>query len=504
MAAVVLLVAVTVYRGFDSRADRKNFDYASETDPVGLQAVDCWFEADDDWPQSECYFMQLPENHADPQSRLVSFPLLVFRSQNLFKSANPVLHLGSGGPGAANQLDSKLSVESILQAYDELSLDIGRDLFIIDPRGTGLSTPLLTCQLYVDHELERLNQNLSLIEVWTSSDQDYIQCIEQFKQLGIDFNYYNSLSISRDIEALRKATAVKQWTLIGVSYAAVYAQFIARFFPDSVEAMILDSPAFPSLKKHHNYLQRVMAPYEMLFSQCGDEDGCADEKESESLQARFWEMHAHLNQNPLKLRVVNPFTRNRIPVILNGERFLSAVAEGVYGTDIFRELKQIMRDLAAGDTRSIYPYLKSHLAYLLDRRYGDVSADAHYCYEDKPFIDFDLIRKLSDELPAGYIRDTNKLWLDWPDQCERMEVRPGSPELARAVAIDTPTLFLQGTLDAITPLSDVESQRTYFPDSELLTFELSHDILGSSGCAEIMAGYFIQHKTLGKLGNVCE
>ncbi len=496
VAATLLLASVA--------ADADTHRQSPATAASALQAVDCWFDQRQGWPDLECYWMRVPENHADADSRLISFPLVIFRARQPDESANPVLHLGAGGPGAANHLDRQHSIQDILDAYDALSLDIGRDLYVIDPRGAGLAKPLLTCDRYVEQELKRLTRNLSLVEAWRSSDDDYTYCVESFKQQGIDFNRYNSVSVTQDIEALRKAAAVDQWVLIGVSYAAVYAQFSARYFPATVEALVLDSPVFPAIKKHHNYLQRVLAPYEMLFKFCGDEDGCANDQESEQLQASFWQLHAYLNDNPLPMRVVNPYTQASIPVVLNGERFLSAVAEGIYGDEIFTELKQIMQDLRAGNTRSIYPYVKSLLAYLLDQSYGDVSSDAHFCYEDKPFIDYDLIRQLVDELPAGYIRDTAKLSIDWPDQCERMGIKAGSPELVQAVSIATPTLFLQGTLDAVTPLTDVELQIAHFHNSELLTYDLSHDILGSSSCAEKMAGYFIQHQALGESAEICE
>jgi pimeloyl-ACP methyl ester carboxylesterase len=268
--------------------------------------------------------------------------------------------------------------------------------------------------------------------------------------------------------------------------------------------MILDSPAFPDRKLHHNYLRRVMAPYDMLFKYCGDEDGCSDPRESRQLQRAFWNLYHELNRSPLRVVVKNPYTGRRLPVVLNGERFLGAVSEGVYGSEIFRQLKHILHDLEDGDTRSLYPYLKSYLVFLLDQTYGDLSAEAHYCHETKPFTDFDLIRRLSDELPAGYIRATAKLSIDWPDNCAQMAVTAGAPDLAQALETDTPTLFLQGTLDTITPLSDVEARRESFSNGALLTFDLSHDVLGSSTCAEALVADFVRTGVMQDKAVACD
>lgn len=502
--AMVLLVAYACC--FELFADSKsaNFTFATATDPLGLKPVSCWFEAGKDWPESQCYDMQVRENHADSKSPLVSFPLVVFKSTQSTQTSNPVLHLGAGGPGGSLHLDSKESVKGILEAYDALSLDIGRDLYLIDPRGAGLSRPLLTCIDYVDHEVDRLAKNLTFKEKFDLSYQDYSHCIERFKQQGIDFNFYNSIAIIHDVELLRKALQIDQWVLVGVSYAAVYAQFLARYFPETVEALILDSPVFPAIKIHHNYLERVLTPYRLLFQNCGDEDGCADENESLQIQALFWGIHKHLNNHPINLIFSNPNTRKKLPVSFNGERFLNAVSEGVYGTQIFTQLKQILIDLNVGNARSVYPYFKGYLAFALDKFYGDISAEAHYCFEDKPFIDFDLIRKLSNDLPQGYIRETAQLALDLPDFCEQMDIKAGNPELGRAAIIDSPTLLLQGTLDAITPMIDIKKQIANFRQSELLTFDLSHDILGSSSCAEKIAAIFIKNKKIGRNEEICE
>ena len=146
--------------------------------------------------------------------------------------------------------------------------------------------------------------------------------------------------------------------------------------------------------------------------------------------------------------------------MLNGERYLAAIMTGMYGTQIFKDIPQIIIDLEADQYESLAPYLEAHLMYLLDTRYGDVSADAHFCYEDKPFTDFDLMKDLALELPEGYIRDTTLLTLNCPDHCTKMQIEPGVPRVARIRPNEIPTLFLHGELDTITPLTDVLTQKS--------------------------------------------
>jgi pimeloyl-ACP methyl ester carboxylesterase len=499
--AVLLMLFVLIFWYQKNNAYSHQLKLITEQNPVGFLRVKCWFTWDSAGQTPECYYMKVPENHADLHGKFISFPVILFRSHKLFKSGNPVLHLGAGGPGTPLELNSLESVKSIVEYYDGLSLQQGRDLLVMDPRGSGLSIPLLTCSLYVDNEVDRLKLNLSIVDEWTLIDEDYKGCINYLSNQDVNFNFYNSLSIARDVEMMREAAGIKKWVLIGVSYASIYAQFITRESPETVEALLLDSSAFPNLKAHHKYVETIMARYNALFNACQTSSRCDDT--AEQLEKYFWQLHRYLNDQPIEMEVNHPYTSNKLKIVLNGERFLGAVFEGIYGTDIFDDFKQILVDLSKRETKSILPYLDNYLSFLLSETYGDISMEAHYCYEDKPFTDYDLMRKLADNLPEGYIRDINRLAIDWPDNCDLMDIAPADSALAEAADINVPTLFLHGELDTITPLADVMSQKQYFKNSEVITFQLSHDILGTSACAEIMAAYFLQHKKAGNVEALC-
>ena len=141
--------------------------------------------------------------------------------------------------------------------------------------------------------------------------------------------------------------------------------------------------------------------------------------------------------------------------------------------------------------------------YMLDRAYGDVSAIAHYCFEDKPFTDYELIKSLNDELPQGYIRDTARLSMEWDDYCDEMRITSGAEKLVMSTPTSVPTLFLHGRLDSVTRLVDIEANLTYFTNHRLITFDLAHSILTSSECGEIIAAKFIANKSLEQNQLVC-
>ena len=505
---ILLLAAVVILLIYYFYSQRQDFYQVIQQESIdgsdSLQLVPCWFEPASGLPSSECYQVHVPEDHDHPDGRIITFPMVVFRSpmKSVFKA--PVLHLGAGGPGAPMRLDSIEQIQLVLELYDDMSLNLGRDLYIIDPRGTGLSQPLLTCQTFVDNEINRLQENLPVVEEWTLIDLDYARCINDFKSQGVDFNFYNSEVIARDVEFVRQLIDVPQWVLLGVSYSTVYAQFVVKKYPESVQALVLDSPVFPNLKRDHDYLRKIMFKYDLLFRNCGSPRKCQSPDEPQKMFHFFWNMHRFLNDYPLILKVKHPYENEELKVTLNGQRLLASVLEGTYGMEIFTELREILFNIGQSDTKTIEPYLVSYLEYLLDQRYADMVIDSHYCYEDKAFIDFDKIRALVEYLPAGYIRYVNRLAIDWPDHCDAMEIIPAEANVAEPIMIDKPTLILQGELDSITPLSDVRAQEPYFTDLTVETFKLSHDILGNSDCAELLAAYFISHQQPGDRRRLCE
>ncbi len=479
-----------------------DYQLASISGPGGFIPTECWFTAGHNWPPSECFQMQVPENHEKLDGRYISFPVVVFRSKSQSRDKAPLLHLGAGGPGAPMYLDSTSTMNEFWRQLDDMSINIGRDLFLIDPRGTGLSSPLLSCGEFVDNELLRFDLNLSLQENMLLVDKDYLKCIDEFLAEGIDLSKYNSFSIAKDINAMRKAAKVDKWVLLGVSYGSTYALTITELFPETVESMILDSATFPSYKAHQDFVQRTTLPYRKLFNYCDSDPACIDP--DTNMENRIWKLVDKLTEQPVFMVLNNPYNKGVISFSLNGNRLISALFEGLYSIELFQELPLVVSDLESRHQERIKPYVMNHIEYMLDRTWGDVSATAHYCFEDKPFIDFQQISNLIEELPEGYIRKSARYFGSWSKYCDRMGINSIAPVLVPSDLVGIPTLFLQGRFDSITPLQVVEKNRSNFTNHSLVTFELSHSILTADECAERLAATFIEKHQLDTDDITCD
>ena len=501
--ALALLILAASWGYYQSSQDPQwvhNWPLVQSDDETGLRPVDCWFGADTGLAPVECYRMQVREHHSKANSRFISFPVMVFRQTMLSESRSPLLHLGAGGPGAPMALDNRYAMEDLLQTMRQASLSQGRDLFVIDPRGTGLARPLLGCQTFIDGERKRFLQNLSLRQTEESISADYRECIELLLLDGVDFSAYNSFMIARDVEALRQAADIDQWVLFGVSYAANYALAIANEFPDAVESMVLDSAYVSRVGRHEYYLEQMTRPYRLLFRYCSIDPEC--EQPVDNIGPRFWAVYQSLNANPIGIELNS--RSDNIPLLLNGERFLEVIQGGSYSLDIYKDIARIVGELENREYSSLEPYLWMHVDYMLDPTWGDVGAMAHYCYEEKSNIDFATIRTLIKQLPEGYLRDTAAIKLDWPDLCAEMKVVETTKRLIPSRALDQPTLFLHGKLDTVTPLSSVHKIRRYFNRDYLLTFDLAHSILSASRCARDTMAKFVDKPSASEKSLRCD
>lgn len=480
--AVVVVFVVAIERS--ALAER------SGQGDVGLERVDCWFDKRPWDIFTRCYYMHVPEDHQNLDGRLIKFPVVHFKRKNVFANKTPVVHLGGGGPGGPMYLNDAYSVKHIKYEHDEFSLKSGRDLIIIDPRGSGLAVPSLTCGQFVKNQPRILKQDLSFVEEWSYHEAAFAACINEFKNEGYNLANYNSLAVANDIDLLKHSLKVEKLVLFGVSYGAVYAQVIARLNPENIESMVLDSAAFPHVLFDDEYRQRTLAPYKAIYNYCSLIESCS--VSMKNIKERIWAIYQKLEQNPMRMSIDDYNTGEALDALLNGERFMGALLNASYGMDIFNDLPVIVEELEQGKTDAINPYFEDYVAFLLDPQWGDISAQAHYCYETKPFLNFDKIRESIDLLPKGYIHDSALFSFEVNDFCKEMNVPAIDRSFGEEKRITVPTLFLQGEHDTVTPLSDVKKEKSLFTKSRLLIYSTAHSVITSEECAEISAGKFVE------------
>jgi pimeloyl-ACP methyl ester carboxylesterase len=197
-------------------------------------------------------YIQVPENRSNPNSR--SIPIVFLKLPSYSNQAvNPIIYL-AGGPGGSG---SRALVGRRWKMFD--SLRSIADVIILDQRGTGLADSLPRCLSFVEFP-----QDKALTEEYYTAlyKEALTECQDFWKQKGIDLLGYTTKESAYDIEAVRKAIGADKFNLLGISYGTHLAMAYAKYFPESVDKMVLASPEgmnqtvkLPVL--HDQYLNRL-------------------------------------------------------------------------------------------------------------------------------------------------------------------------------------------------------------------------------------------------------
>ena len=459
----------------------------------GLHEATCWFEHDRAWPPKQCYYFVVHEDHGDSASSLIAFPVVRLRSSGARPQDNPILHLGGGGPGRA--MDFETDPFSIWSAYGALALGSGRDLYVIDPRGVGMSYPRLHCREALAPVREGLSRKLDGHAESMLLSAAYVACKTRLDREGRGLSHYNSATVAEDVEALRRALGVERWVLWGQSYGARYALTVARDFPLSIEAMVLSAAAFPGRPGAETRAGDMERAIERAFDHCHRVGVC----DAQSLRRRFWELVRSSDEEPLLLGDLEVLSHHSVDRLeLTGARLLRAVFAALYDGGFFEVFPFLVQQLEHGRTSILEQHvLPAWLGILLDETYSHPVAAAHYCAEEQPFIDFEHAvreaRKANDRIrrlvETGFEIEKQR--------CRNWDVAPAPLIEGEPVQTSIPTIFLQGALDPVTPIDRLDGQLANFADHEVLVFEDgSHWGLVDGHCAMLAAAYFLKHKGL--------
>ena len=130
---------------------------------------------------------------------------------------------------------------------ESLTLNEHRDVVTLNLRGTGLAEPVLTCPEVTDlnigafaADIDETTPEGRAMRSTRSSGATTDSSVE-----GVDLSAYAADDARHDLEDLRIALGVEQWNIVAGEYGSKLAQILARDFPDSVRAVVVNSTPVP-------------------------------------------------------------------------------------------------------------------------------------------------------------------------------------------------------------------------------------------------------------------
>jgi pimeloyl-ACP methyl ester carboxylesterase len=196
--------------------------------PAGAQAGDlslepCSYSTEDGSYAADCGTLVVPENRADPASRLIALPVTRIRARSA-SPAEPVFRL-EGGPGKTNMDFSMAS-----RFADD------RDVVLVGYRGVDGSS-VLDCP-EVESTLKRSTDFLGEKSFRAYGDA-FRACADRLRGDGVDLAGYTVAQRADDLEAARVALGYRRVDLLSESAGTRYAMVYSWRYPESVHRSVL-------------------------------------------------------------------------------------------------------------------------------------------------------------------------------------------------------------------------------------------------------------------------
>lgn len=175
--------------------------------------------------------LTVPRHHEDPTG-----PSMVLRFVRLKAvgtvTAPPVVYL-AGGPGGSG-IDAARGVR--WPAFDAVRQHA--DVILLDQRGTGRSEPPPPCPGPLQ-PIWPVDRALGAAEASAIVAAETARCVTAWRSQGVDLTAFTTAQSAHDVDLLRLALGVPQISLWGMSYGTHLAMAVLRVHPNHVARVVL-------------------------------------------------------------------------------------------------------------------------------------------------------------------------------------------------------------------------------------------------------------------------
>lgn len=391
----------------------------------------------------------VPENRRNAQSRLIELAFVRLKSTAQTPGA-PIIYL-EGGPGNSGIAAAKGPALPLFLALREVG-----DVILLDQRGTGMSKPNPICLRTWDWPLDQPANPPEMLRVAIERAK---ACAEDLQKQGFDLSGYNTEESADDIEALRQALGAEKVKLWGISYGAHLALAVIRRHERRVERAVLAGVSGPdhALLKLPSTIQRQSAQIDALMKADANVN-----KLIPDFQGLIGQLLNQLEKKPVTVEVTNARTGQKATVTVGkwDLQFFAASRHtqswGITGAPAF------FYALSRGD---FTPLAQAALGFRRSA-VGSMMAAAMVCASG---ASEERVRTISRE--ATQAAFGNAINFPFPEVCAALPKIELGAAFRTPIKSSVPVLFISGTLDGRTPVSNAEEVKKGFPNGHHLVIE---------------------------------
>ncbi|PYQ29489.1 MAG: hypothetical protein DMF56_11015 [Acidobacteria bacterium] len=359
----------------------------------------------------------------------------------------------------------------------------GRDIVLIDARGTGKSNPLHCDFGGSDKDLQGyFNDFLPLDKV--------TECRDQLAKRA-DLTQYTTSRIVDDVEAVRKKLGYKQIDLYGTSYGTRVAIEYMRRYPKNVRAAILDGVVPPSLHISETFAADAQSSLDRVIDLCLADADCGE------TYPRLRDDYA---------TVMDRVADEGIDVALEGKSvhinrglFGEVLRNFLYSPEVYKKVPQVIYNAARGNW---VLFGDMALKYVRGIREGvDVGLFLSVsCTEDVPSMEIAKARLAAKGTFLGTYRVNQ--------QYEACKIWPhgsavDNSTIHQPLVSAIPTLLVSGELDPATPPRFGDEVARGLKNSLHAVIKYGSHSGDTGGCQEKVMSEFVREGSAANLEHDC-
>ena len=455
----------------------------SKFDEPRLDRRACFTEVLDDLG-AECYRAYVRENSDESDSRLINFPVAVFRGDDS-RHPVPVAFLQGGPGGSIIDEDAEL-LESLIAAAG------GATLIVFNERGNAFGDPELRCpgiqkttSSFFNFGIVAKHDPRELDQVLPSQIRYMRDCHAKLEREGIDVEQYNYEAASKDLEFLRESLGYDSLALHSHSAGTGFALHYARAFPERASAIVLTAPWIgPLLNRSQTDLLHMVSQFltDMVALCVREDEQCAEVLPDWLLavdQARM-----ALDREPVTASVDGSQIR------IDGSELLVWLYSNFESEQVYPLLPRMLGAAIDGDHDALRRFIEPHLTAADDPEKANWlmgSNKAYMCGDmSGARLSDAYVRSLLTKEPAllGYEDMYSCAW--WPSEPSV------SPKANLPPNVDIPALVVVGQLDICCGWRWGNFIKHGMPETQLVEFEgVGHGLTRSGECYQSMVGAFL-------------
>lgn len=253
-----------------------------------------------DYPTLQCASVTVPLDYANPQRRQIT--LALSRVPHTATRYQGPLLVNPGGPGG-----SGLSLAGFVASSLPEAVAAQYDVIGFDPRGVGKSKPALDCE---PGHFKPVRPD-SVPSTFALENTDILRAMSFARACATKYAsvlpYIDTVSAVRDMDAIRQALGAKKINYFGYSYGTYLGAVYAKFFPQRVRRLVLDSIVDPTgvwyddnIRQDYAFNNRHLA----FLAWVAEHDSAYRlGRDPAKVESEWYAMRAALAKNPARKKV---------------------------------------------------------------------------------------------------------------------------------------------------------------------------------------------------------